>query len=557
MVVDVETTGNSSVQNRIIDIAAVNLQHGEISGEYSSLVNPHQFIPPFIAQMTGITNEAVFYAPEATLVIPKFLEKFKSPNSIFVAHNANFDYGFVRETLKRCGFYEFDFPVLDTLKLARRVLSDSQKKSVGNLASYFGIRVRNRHTALGDAKATAKVLLYLLEMIEEEHEVTALDELLVFQNKKLSYFSPPPKNFVHLEEKISQLPDSPGVYYFYNSRKKVIYVGKAKSLKNRTGSYFKPGNITSFKLKELTEHISDLSWTETNNELSALLLEAKEIKKYKPQYNFALRRQRRLSFLKITSDELFPRVAVVPEITDDCEYFGPFTNRKYADDIKEIIDKNFRLTMCDKTFSLESTFEPCIYEQMNLCLAPCAKKDPDTFLENYTLEVDQVRKFLSGFADNLIRSLEEKMYRFSNSLEYEKANEMKQSINSIKKIFNNSENFINSINDQNFILILPVQNEDKLVDVFYFRFARLKFHKTIGRKASDDSELIVKFREIFLEDYVPPINLTLEEVEEIKITNSWLAQNKENGKVIYLEKIKDIGELPSILKNNIIETAFV
>jgi DNA polymerase-3 subunit epsilon len=557
VVVDVETTGNSSVQNRIIDLAAVNLHNGEFSAEFSSLINPHQFIPPFISQMTGITNEAVFYAPEASAVVPKFLENFKPENSIFVAHNANFDYGFVKETLKRCGYLDFDFPVLDSLKLARRVLADAQKKSVGNLAAYFGIKIRNRHTALGDAKATAKVLLYLLEMIEEEHEITSLEELMLFQNKKLSYFTPPPKNFAHLESKIEQLPEAPGVYYFYNSRKKVIYVGKAKSLKNRTGSYFKPGNITSHKLKELTSHIADLNWTETNNELSALLLEAKEIKRLHPQYNFAGRRLRKLSFLKLTTDELFPRVAVVNGINDDCEYFGPFTNRKFAEDIKDIIDKNFRLTKCEKTFTLASDKDPCLYEQMNLCLAPCAKKEPNSFIAKYTFEVEQVRSFLSGFAEGLIQSLENKMYKLSDSLEFEKANELKQSIISIKKIFNNSEKFINSINDQNFILILPVQGEDKLVDIFYFRFARLMFHKTIGRKAFQDMDLMVNYTELFLSNEKPPQSLSLEEVEEIKISNSWLAQNKENGKVIYTSNIPDITQFPSILQNNILETAFV
>lgn len=557
VVVDVETTGNSAVQNRIIDIAAVNIINGELDKEFSSLVNPHQFIPPFIAQMTGITNEAVFYAPEASVVMEKFIEPFKIQNSVFVAHNANFDFGFVSETLKRQGKPHFDFPVLDSLKLARRVLADSQKKSVGNLAAYFGIKIRNRHTALGDAKATAKILLYLLEMVEEEHEITTLEELLVFQNKKLSYFTPPPKNFVHLESKIEQLPDSPGVYYFRNNRNKVIYVGKAKSLKKRTGSYFKPGNITSHKLKELTEHIRDIHWTETNNELSALLLEAKEIKNYKPTYNFAGRRLRRLSFLKITTDELFPRVVVVSEISDDCEYYGPFTNRRFAEEIKEIIDKNFRLTKCDKQFTLESDKEPCLYKQMNLCLAPCITKSNKGIFDDYILEVESVRGFLSGFAENLIKTLEEKMLKFSDLLEFERANEIKQSIFSIKRIFNNSENFLNSINDQNFILILPVQEEDKLVDIFYFKFARLAFHKTIGRKAFDDDELIIKYSDIYLNGNGPSTSLSLEEVEELKITNSWLAQNKENGRVIYINSIEDITTLPNILKNNITEITFI
>ena len=123
IVVDVETTGNNPRDNRIIDIAAVNVNNGQITGEFSSLINPHQFIPYFITQMTGITNEAVFYAPEPSAIAPKLLSFSNKPNAVFVAHNANFDFSFVNETLKRLKLPPLEIPVLDTLKLAKRLLA--------------------------------------------------------------------------------------------------------------------------------------------------------------------------------------------------------------------------------------------------------------------------------------------------------------------------------------------------------------------------------------------------------------------------------------------------
>lgn len=550
VVVDVETTGNLPTENRIIDIAAVNVKNGDLDKEYSSLINPHQFIPPFISQMTNISNEAVFYAPEAIEVMPKFLKSFDNANSVFVAHNANFDLSFVQATLKRIGIFDFNYPVLDTLKLARRVLNDTQKKSVGNLAQFFGIKVRNRHSALGDAKATAKILIYLLEIIEEEHEVTSLEELLNFQNKKLSFLMPKPENFIHLQDKLQTLPDEPGVYYFLDKRKKIIYIGKAKNLKNRVSSYFQPGNISSPKLKELTNHIADLKWVETNNELDALLLEAKEIKANQPKFNFAGRRTRRFPFLKISTSELFPKVEIVFDIDDDSEYYGPFTNKAYAEEIQSIIDKNFQLVKCDHKFDKSSIInEPCLYLQLDLCLAPCIKRYESDFAAKYELEIDKIKKFLSGFATQLVKSLENKMLQYSQSLDFEKANEMKKAIFSVKSIFNNTDNFFNSINQQNFVLILPNFSEEKLMDIFLFRFNKLKYHQTIGKKDVTNNLLIDNINKIYFNGLEVPKNLSSEEIEEIKITNSWLNQNKENGKVIYFEKHKNLQDLISAIKN--------
>lgn len=538
VVVDVETTGNQPTQSRIIDIAAVNLRDGEIEEVFSSLVNPHQFIPSFISQMTGISNEAVFFAPEAKEVMPKFLKAFNFENSIFVAHNANFDYSFVKETLIRNGIVDFDYPVLDTLKLARRVLSDTQKKSVGSLAAYFGIKVRNRHTALGDAKATAKILYNLLEMIEEEHEITSLEELLSFQNKRLSYFNPKPDSFNYLEEKLKQIPESPGVYHFLDGKKKIIYVGKAKNLKERVNSYFRPGNITSPKLKELVTHIRDLTFTETYNELSALVLESKEIKALQPKFNFAGRRIKRLPFLKIPANTLFPKIEIAFDINDNGEYYGPFSNLNYALEIKKILDDNFSLVKCDHSFEGKTLTEPCIYLQMNKCLAPCVKRLDEDFPAKYELELNNIKSFLSGFAEELISALEKKMFQHSEKLEFEKANELKKTLLSIKNIFNNTERFFNSINEQNFVLILPHSESEKMVDLYLFRYSKLIYHQTIGKKSLPNPFILEKLEHIYFNGLQLPKHLSVDEIEEIKITNSWLNQNKENGKIIYFEKDK-------------------
>ena len=536
VVVDVETTGNNPRDNRIIDIAAVVVNNGQIVDEFSSLLNPHQFIPYFITQMTGITNEAVFYAPEASTIAPKLLKLFHKPNAVFVAHNANFDLSFVNETFNRLRLPKLEIPVLDTLKLAKRLLADAQKKSVGNLAHYFGIRIHNRHTALGDAKATAKILLNLLEIAQEEHEIISLEELLALQNKKLSYFVPPKSMVEEFQAKLDILPDAPGVYYFLDKKSKVIYIGKARSLKSRVSSYFQPGNITSYKLKELTKNIADLRWEETYNELSALLLEAKEIKKYKPKFNFVGLRLRSFPFLRIATDEIFPKIEITFNTEQEGEYYGPFLNKQVAELIKEIIDKNFKLIKCDKEFKNNDVYEPCLYFQIKKCLAPCSYRNEADFAEQYNNEVSNIRDFLSGFATGLKQELVRKMQEYSEALEYEKANEIKQAIISIEKVFNNSEDYFNSLNKQNFILVLPHQFDDNFYDIYLFKFNRLVYHKTLGRKAIKNPDLIEAINNIYFNGFSMPMENNLEFIEEIKITNSWLAKNKESGTIIYVDK---------------------
>lgn len=543
IVIDVETTGNNPRDNRIMDIAAVNVNNGQIVGEFSSMVNPHQFIPYFITQMTGITNEAVFYAPEPSAIAPKLLSFFNKPNAVFVAHNANFDFSFVNETFKRLKLPSLEIPVLDTLKLAKRLLADSQKKSVGNLAHYFGIRIRNRHTAMGDAKATAKILLHLIDIAVEEHEITSLDELIAFQNKKLSYFVPPKAMVDEFQAKLDTLPDAPGVYYFLDKRGKIIYVGKARSLKSRVSSYFQPGNITSYKLKELTKNIAKLEWQETYNELSALLLEAKEIKKYKPKYNFVGLRLRAFPFIRITTNEIFPKVEVTFNTELEGEYYGPFLNKQVAILIKEIIEKNFKIVKCDKDFKGNTEQDPCIYYQMDKCLAPCAFRKEADFAEKYNQEITNIRDFLSGFATGLQEELKKKMEEYSESLEFEKANEIKQALNSVDKVFNNSEEYFNSLNRQNFILVLPHQFDDMFYDIYLFKYNKLIYHKTLGRKAILNMELIDKITNIYYNGFSLNLENNLEFIEEIKITNSWLAKNKESGTIIYIDKYPDISKV--------------
>lgn len=534
IVVDTETTGHSPLQNRMMDIAAVVVSDGDIQDEFHSLINPHQYIPAFISQMTKITNEAVSFAPEEREVIPQFDKIFKRENAIFVAHNANFDYSFIVEAYKRVNFDEFNPPILDTLKIARRIFPENQKKGVSSLASLFGIKIRNRHSAFGDAKATAKILIYLLELLEDEYDIETVEDLLSFQNKKNTHYISKLSDYDFIENKLNTIPEEPGVYYFYNSRKEVIYVGKAKNLRRRVMNYFQSGALSSYKMNDLSKHIRDIGWEETNNELSALIQESKKIFELKPKYNTIGRRLRSFPFLKITTIDAFPKVEITYHPDEIGEYYGPFANKWVAEQIKDIIDKNFQLVKCDRNIKGTENIEPCIYFQMHQCLAPCSAEQRNS--DFYNTEVQNVRNFLSGTAEHLIENLSSKMNEFAEQLEFERASEIKYTIQSIKKVLNSNDNSYNSIADKNFVLILPNDSSEKLFDIFFFRNSRLYNHQTLGKKGKINEIISENIHKIYFNGIVDKNTLTREDINEIKITNAWLALNKDNGKIINISK---------------------
>ncbi|MFY0481218.1 exonuclease domain-containing protein [Flavobacterium sp. PLA-1-15] len=275
-IVDIETTGGNATHSRITEIA-IRIHDGvNIIDSYETLVNPEKEIPVAIFALTGITDEMVRHAP----IFDDIAEKVAAllTDRIFVAHNVNFDYSFVHHQLKQAGF-NWSAQKLCTVRLARKIKPGFASYSLGNLCRSLDIPLYNQHRAGGDADATA---LLFAQLMEEDlaGEITKM----VKKNAQDQRLPPnlPPEDF-------AQLPEKPGVYYFYNKEKKVVYVGKAINLKKRVASHFTGNKITPQRQHFLRD-IYSISYEVCANELMALLLECTEIKKLWPDYNRALKR---------------------------------------------------------------------------------------------------------------------------------------------------------------------------------------------------------------------------------------------------------------------------
>jgi DNA polymerase-3 subunit epsilon len=557
LVVDVETTGPSGSENRITEIACVVVRDGEIIEEFSSLVNPRQHIPLMITQVTGISNAMVYSAPETEEVLRRLRPLFAQPYAVFVAHNVAFDWSFVWNSFARAGLPIADLPRLCTYKLAKRLFPKRTKLNLGALASYFEIGVKNRHRAYGDAFATARVLCKMLDLLEEHYNIQTVQELLTFQNKRLGGFKKTPKSIEALQDQLQALPDEPGVYYFRDSADTILYIGKAKSLKNRVNSYFLPSAQHTGKINELVRRVRDVQWRTTGTELSALLLESKEIKLHKPEYNTLIKKYRRYPFVRLgapshgqnTSDLAFKRLDLRFEIADDgAEYFGPFGSRASAEAAIDIVNRSFALRKCNEPFEPNADFTPCFYHQINRCQAPCALLQTR---EEYEVETNLVRQFLSGERMGIVAALKTAMQESSERLEFEEAALLRNRMKELERIFFRQRQISSSINDNNVVIIVPTKERDKKVEVFFIRFGRLAFQRLVGKKLPM-KELERALQTTYFDETsagAPPPRAQKEEIDEIRIIASWIYQRRNEGVFLYVankaldEILDELGEL--------------
>lgn len=541
LVVDVETTGPSGKDNRITEIACIVVRDGEIIEEFSSLVNPHQHIPTMIAQITGISNGMVYSAPETEEVMRRLRPFFAQPYAVFVAHNVAFDWSFVSHTFVRSNIPIRDIPRLCTYKIAKRLFPKRTKLNLGALASYFDIAIHNRHRARGDAFATAQTLVRMLEILQEQFNVQTLDELLSFQNKRLDNFKKIPKSIQALQEQLRNLPDEPGVYYFRDLHDTILYIGKAKSLKNRVNSYFLPSAQHAGKIKDLVRQVRDIQWQTTGTELSALLLESKEIKAHKPQYNTLIKKYRRYPFLRLgapahgqnTADRDFKRLDIRFEIEDDgAEYFGPFGSRGSAEAVMDIINRTFALRKCIEPFTPSADVVPCFYHQIRRCHAPCALLQSH---EDYERETDTVRKFLSGERIGIVAALKTAMQESSERLDFEEAGLLRNRMKELERVFFRQRQISSSINENNVVIIIPTEEHDKKVEVFFIRHGRLYFQRLVGKKLPM-KELARALETVYFDGSTAPAHAQKEEIDEMRIIASWIYQHRNDGTFLYIQE---------------------
>jgi len=519
-VVDLETTGGRPGPGTIIEIGAYRMVGRRMVDSFSSLVRPHAPIPRFISRLTSITNEMVAGAPPIEQVLGGFREFLG--DAVMVAHNAAFDHAFLDFEFRRIFGIGLRNPTLCTLRMARRFLPSLRRRRLDLLAEYFGLSTDGRHRGLGDARMAAEILSIFIEMAQKMG-VERLDRLLDLHGRgasgrRIERHVPP--------EVISALPDAPGVYLMRNERGDLLYVGKARRLRERVGSYF--NSSVNAKTAELISHVHAIETRLARSSLEAALLEAKLIRELKPPYNRMLKSAAPAYFIKIDMMDEFPRISLARGIgaRRGVMYLGPFIGRRSLDISVRALSRILGLRTCAGRLEPDPDASPCIYGQMKHCCAPC---NASIRSDDYAARVHRAVGFLRGRAGSLMGEIARARDQAAAALRYEEAARLRRDLEALATLSNRASRLSQVVTENNLIIITG-SGDDRMVHVVLS--GRLALSRELDSPQA--AEEVCSFVAANFDRYAArPVSR--EELEPMQIVARWLRERApDEGRLVYL-----------------------
>jgi len=359
-IVDLETTGAHPVYDRVTEVAVIEVEGGEVKDEWSTLVNPECAIPAAIQALTGITNDMVAGAPTFGRLAEALHERLAG--RVLVAHNARFDYGFLRQEFQRAGL-QFRAQTLCTVKLSRRLYPEHARHNLDSLIARHGLACRARHRALGDADAVWQFLRLAAE--ERGEEVLAVAARQVAKQPSLP---------AHLDRAmVDAIPAAPGVYLLYGENGTPLYVGKSVDMRSRVLAHF-ADDLRSPREMQLAREVRRVEWQRTAGELGALLREARLVKELRPLFNRQLRKPNSLSSFVFDGTHLDIAQADGIDAEALASLRGLFRSRRAAQEALRAIADEERL--CLRALGLERSGRgACFRHQIGRCAGVCAGRE--------------------------------------------------------------------------------------------------------------------------------------------------------------------------------------
>jgi len=452
-VVDLETTGGSPERGcAIIEIGAVRVDVNRRVECFGRLVNPRRPLPPFISRLTGITAAMLAAQPDIVDVLPDFLEFVG--DRVLVAHNAPFDLAFLNAAMVNRFSRPLHQPHICTLRLARRLLPTLRRRGLDAVAAHFGIPLVDRHRALGDATVTTEIWLRFLDLLATRG-IDRLDQVLALQTSARDG-----RTFVCSlpRAEVAALPEAPGVYRFFGEGERLLYIGKAKNLRQRVGQYLSNADGHSNKTLDLIRHIHAVRVEVAGSELEAALREADAIRTEQPPYNRLRKHLPRIAFIRLTDDPEFPRVLITarsPSARAHGQFFGPFRSRQAAQRVLDAVCRLFKLRTCVGRLRPESTVTACWRGQIEACTAPCAARITSA---QYAEHVASFRSLLSGDTEVAARAcatLQQQRETHAAALRFESAARAQRDIEQVQQLLRRQRMLGWVIARQHFLILQP------------------------------------------------------------------------------------------------------
>ena len=340
------------------------------------------------------------------------------------------------------------------------------------------------------------------------------------------------ESLFNIEEELKKLPASPGVYIMHDKHDEIIYVGKAISLKNRVRQYFQSSRNKTAKIEKMVSRIARFEYIITDSELEALVLECNLIKEYRPKYNTMLKDDKAYPYIKVTVEEPFPRILFSRTMKKDkSRYFGPYTSAGAVKDTIDLIHKLWKIRTCSRNLPKDMGKErPCLNYHIKQCSAPCQGFISEA---DYRTSVEQAVEFLNGHYGPVLSMLKQKMMDASEEMDFEKAIEYRELLNSVKQVAQKQKITSQSMEDRD-IIAMARDDEDAVVQVFFVRDGKLigreHFHVSAST-AEEDGQILGSFIKQFYAGtpFIPREIWTQQEFDEMGLVGQWLTKRRGQG----------------------------
>ncbi len=342
-----------------------------------------------------------------------------------------------------------------------------------------------------------------------------------------------------IEEELKKLPDHPGVYLMHDERDAIIYIGKAVSLKNRVRQYFQSGRGKGPKIESMISHIARFEYILTDSELEALVLENNLIKEYRPKYNTLLKDDKTYPYIKVTLGETYPRVLFSRQMKKDkSRYFGPYSSAAAVRDTIDLIRRIYRLRSCSRVLPRDIGKErACLNYHIHQCSAPCQNR---ISAAEYRRRVDGAVEFLSGHYAPVLRELENQMQAASDAMDFEKAAEYRDLLESVKQVAQ-KQKITDSDGEDRDAIALAMDDRDAVVQVFFVREGKLigreHFHVTIGTEDTPREVMSTFLRQYYAgTPFIPKEVMIQTDIGDAGVIERWLSERRGKKCVIRVPK---------------------
>jgi DNA polymerase III subunit epsilon len=489
---------------------------------FATLVRPRGPISPFVARLTSITNEMVAGAPPIERVLPAFRDFLG--DAVLVAHNAQFDFAFLDFEFRRVFGMGLKNPVLCTLRLSRRFAPSMRRRRLDALAEHFGLSTEGRHRGLGDARMAAELLSIFLD-IAAQSGITRVDRLIDLHSRgaagrRIERHVPP--------EAIAALPSAPGVYLMRNERGDLLYVGKARRLRERVASYFNGGITINAKTADLVSHIYTIDTRVTPSALDAALLEARLIRELKPPYNRMLKGMAHAYFVRLDLMDAFPRLVLSTRLSArrGVMQLGPFVGRGGVDRALRALGRILGMRTCAGKLAPKEDFSPCMYGQMGHCAMPCnLSADEDA----YGARVRRAVEFLRGRSGPLLGELARARDAAARAMRFEEAARFKRELTALTTLASRAERLSRVVTENNLVIMVGA-GASMLAHVVLS--GRLALARPLAEAA--DAQAVAEFVAANYERYrAQPV--VRDELDAMAIAARWLSERDgADGRLIHL-----------------------